>query len=83
MIDFFKMGKADFWAASAMLSLEDFEVIWHPAYYAGLTDAYSAELDYWEYCKGFALAWEEHDAEIDSVEKPWLFEGFGRLAGSI
>jgi len=77
MIDFFKMGAADFWAEGEMLSSEDFAVIWHPVYYAGLTDAYCCADDYWEYCEGFAAAWEEHDLQIERAEKPRKSQGFG------
>ncbi len=77
MIDFFKMGAADFWGATAMLSDADFSPIWHAVTAAGLASYGYQDLDYLDYVAGFEEAWTEHDLQIDRVERPWRFEGFG------
>jgi hypothetical protein len=79
MTNFFELGQAHFWADATKLSIVGFYETFHenaaPSVKSDLWAEWASdfEFDYTEYEAGFASAWEEHDLQLDRVEKPWLF----------
>ena len=77
MTNFFELGQAHFWADATKMSIVAFYEAFHETtgFEGSIIEEWAQdfEFDYTEYEAGFASAWEEHDLQLDRVEKPRLF----------